>query len=882
MKIERVFIDGIPPFNKIDLRLPDGICIFVDKNETGKSTIARAILESLYNPKNGSLKQRGDGMIILELNINGDHYILETRFRAAGKPSRKIIKNGMNYPVKAKDPGESLLGLTCDEFTKTAFVGQHELVELDQPESVGRHLEKIIDSSSRITANEALQRLDEALNKRFSLPDILKEGKVATAIERLDNEIEKKRLMSRNLQEKIKKEKDIIDAYEGLKKEKDELEERQNLLRIHERFIRLNEQEGILKRLKEIELEIKGHEKYRYFPHERFEEINKTHGRLEEKKNESRKMKEGFSALIREMERLSLELKDFPELQSLDIETIERLINELKDLKTLYKEREKLEEELEEKKGRYKWNLKRHIEIHRIIENLSPTEKRAIGDYKNKREEINSRIIELTGTLELKRSILKRVRLLSTGFFITGCMSLYIMRDILGLIPSLFALLIILLLSYAIYRIRTTGLYSSLKEIKDNLEDKRSELKSLEREYENFRNTYNLTYEEHMEYQTAISDLFEIIRLEDELNKNKKAVSQRMERVSSILKNDLNDSIIMEVIKRCEKGYALKRAITDTGKRMDELKEKIDEKDKEIKKDIETLKDFSRITGIPFNEDNIDEFIEMCSTAKKGHETYEKLLSEKERLEKMRYEDDYIERLKEELKGHEDLISKMEMRTLHEIHEESEMISKRLRVLNDSIEKLRNDYHNISRYRDELMGLEEDVSIKKAMKEKLMRYMESLLIARDTIMRISSEHHREWSEILNNRVREILKKITSRSYTIRFNPDLSFVFISSDIEINNKEMRHILSGGITEQIYLSTRMAICDYISKDVRLPLILDEPFAHSDDERFMNGMEFLINEFSKSRQVIVLSCHELRHRLLRERYPDINMMNITSPSGP
>ncbi len=881
MKIERVIIDGIPPFRKIDLRLPYGLCIIVDKNETGKSTIARAILESLYNPKNGGLKERGDGTIILEFNINKDYYIIENSL-SAGKYSRKIRENGRDLPRKTKDPGELLFGLTYDEFTKTAFVDQHKLAELDQPESIGRHLERIIDSSSQTTANEALQRLDEALNKKFSLPEILKEGKITTAIDRLNNEIKKKLSTVKTLKEKIQREKNIIDTYERLKKEKDELEEKQNLLKIHEKFLKLNEQEGILKRLKEIELEIKSHEKYKNFPYERFEKINKTHGRLEERKNENKKMKEESSGLIMEMERLSQELKDLPELYSLDTETIQKLINELKTLEVLYKEAEKFEEKLEGKRGRFKWNLKRHIEIHRIVENLTPIEKRAIGDYKNKREEINSKIAELTGTLELRMSILKRVRLLFIGLFITGCMSLYIMRDILGLIPSISALLIILLLSYAIYRIRAKRLYLSIREIKDNLEDRRSELKSLEREYENFKNTYNLTYEEYSEYQAAISDLFEIIRLEDELNKNKRAISQKMDWVSSILRRDLNPSIIIEVIKRCEKGYAMKRTITDIEKKMDELQEKIDEKDKEIKKDIEILMEFSRIAGIPFNEDNIDEFIEMCSIAKKSRETYERLISEKEKLAKMRYEDNYIERLKDELKGHEDLTSKIEKRTLQEIQEESERISEKIRALNDSLEKLRIDYHNISKDRDELIRLEEDISMKKVLREKTMSYMESLTIAKDTIMRISSEHHREWSEILNNRVKEILGKITSRSYTIRFNNDLSFVFIFDDIQINNKEMQHILSGGITEQIYLSIRMAICDYISKDVRLPLILDEPFAHSDDERFMNGMEFLINEFSRSRQVIVLSCHELRHRALKERYRDINIMNITSLAGP
>jgi hypothetical protein len=40
------------------------------------------------------------------------------------------------------------------------------------------------------------------------------------------------------------------------------------------------------------------------------------------------------------------------------------------------------------------------------------------------------------------------------------------------------------------------------------------------------------------------------------------------------------------------------------------------------------------------------------------------------------------------------------------------------------------------------------------------------------------------------------------------------------------------------------------YLSKDkVRLPLILDEPFANSDDERFMQLMELIQNQLSLAR---------------------------------
>ena len=69
----------------------------------------------------------------------------------------------------------------------------------------------------------------------------------------------------------------------------------------------------------------------------------------------------------------------------------------------------------------------------------------------------------------------------------------------------------------------------------------------------------------------------------------------------------------------------------------------------------------------------------------------------------------------------------------------------------------------------------------------------------------------------------------------------------------------------------SLRLAIGDVLTSHLEsLPLILDEPFAHWDDERFAQGMRFL-TELSDKRQVIVMSCHQWRFDRLREEYPHI-----------
>jgi uncharacterized protein YhaN len=78
---------------------------------------------------------------------------------------------------------------------------------------------------------------------------------------------------------------------------------------------------------------------------------------------------------------------------------------------------------------------------------------------------------------------------------------------------------------------------------------------------------------------------------------------------------------------------------------------------------------------------------------------------------------------------------------------------------------------------------------------------------------------------------------------------------------------------------------MADYLSSGrVKLPLILDDPFATFDDERFARAMGLIIDKFGRRHQVILLSCHEARHRAWQEREPErfaerVRVMSLQAP---
>jgi uncharacterized protein YhaN len=61
-------------------------------------------------------------------------------------------------------------------------------------------------------------------------------------------------------------------------------------------------------------------------------------------------------------------------------------------------------------------------------------------------------------------------------------------------------------------------------------------------------------------------------------------------------------------------------------------------------------------------------------------------------------------------------------------------------------------------------------------------------------------------------------------------------------------------------------MAVVRFLSNDMPLPIILDEPFCEADDERFSKMMNMLIDNVMQDHQIIVFSCHQGRHRWLME----------------
>jgi len=150
--------------------------------------------------------------------------------------------------------------------------------------------------------------------------------------------------------------------------------------------------------------------------------------------------------------------------------------------------------------------------------------------------------------------------------------------------------------------------------------------------------------------------------------------------------------------------------------------------------------------------------------------------------------------------------------------------------------------------------------------DRARRFRHAVELARETIQQVASDTHRRWAEFLNTRVAEILGPFGGRIEQLRFGDDLDFsVKLWNGQQVPRARADLQLSAGARDQLYLSVRLAISEFLSRGQSpLPILLDDPFATSDDERARTGMRLLLERFARDHQIVVLTCHRGRYEAM------------------
>lgn len=168
--------------------------------------------------------------------------------------------------------------------------------------------------------------------------------------------------------------------------------------------------------------------------------------------------------------------------------------------------------------------------------------------------------------------------------------------------------------------------------------------------------------------------------------------------------------------------------------------------------------------------------------------------------------------------------------------------------------------------------LAEQARVEQAL-ERARRFKRSVELAVTTIQEVALETHRRWADFLNRRVGELLAAMGAQVDQVRFGEDLDFSLrLPGGQQAARGKALLQLSAGARDQLHFAVRLGLSEFLSKPGDpLPLLCDDVFANSDDERARAGMRLLVEQLAREHQVIVMTCHRHRHEHLSGLDPDV-----------
>ena len=322
------------------------------------------------------------------------------------------------------------------------------------------------------------------------------------------------------------------------------------------------------------------------------------------------------------------------------------------------------------------------------------------------------------------------------------------------------------------------------------------------------------------------------------INKNKQKVN----------KAKLREKINQEKQYKREKLENQKQQIIANVNTTEKELEKQEEEEKQVNSELSMLK--GQIILLEKNNEKITEEIEQDNKAIKEESNKNK----QQIIEK--YKDKNINDLLY-INDYQNYISKIE-ETIN---------NNRIRIKGLEIE-----YNTIVPQLDEMVVLEEK---READKEKLaeLREKESIInIAIENLMDAYEEMKTTITPKFTKNLSESIQKISSNKYNkVTINDENGMI-----IENNRGEYVEAikLSTGTIDQLYLALRLSMIDELSKE-NLPIILDESFAYSDNNRLKNMLQYLKSDLN-NHQTIIFTCTDREQKMLEEMNIPYNVVEL------
>lgn len=927
MIIKKLNIIHYGKFNKRDIRFKEGINIVYGENEAGKSTIQSFIKAMLYGmlPQKKSIREserkrflpwsgeKAQGEIWIE-NHKKQSFIVRRSFGSTKKEDESEILEGITGEIVSNidliQPGKDFIGFGMEAFEKTLFVKQLGAeVGRDKEDEIMQRITNLEQGGDENTSyHKALTLLEESKKTILTLRKTGKLDILRNKLEELNEEFKVAlRLSEENIEDQLR--------FNELCDKKSELQKELNKLEIYKKHVKKlklqNEYKEITEYLKKSQelnrqkSEVLGDldngdnildENYIQGLKQEFLSYNNIKEVYVKRKDEILKLDSNINEKVEELNKfISFHGLD----ENVDIKVI-ALESERKNLTQRLGELAQCEASLESLEHSLK-NTKKELGTLINFESIRKDLNRLLYEYEEKLKELKVKLEELValektdvkeGKVRNKRNINNILMPSGIGMLVFSLYNLinpFIhLKSFLNYILAFLGVALIFISfknSNSIHELSIKlNVIKEKRQSIENLNEKIKEIEELLKKYylmvgvEDYKQfMFSLKkYDEGKEFMDRLK-----IKIEEKLiqkaNYQGETLKENLNKNNKFLEFVLSHAESDDIEEFLEKHNCYKRI----SRELEILrKEKLSsenslihlEEDLKNKQSIitERLKAINKeYVPIEYLAEEIDKLQDKL----KHMREIEMQLVSMESSYKVLLKDRDLEYMKSEL---EEVLEENSFESLKEEELDEELRRKNKEML--QTEKDLKDVENLINNRFKgtrgLMDIEESI---EEVKNRITYYEEKIQIidiATETLKDCFKEMQRNFGPILNAKVANIFRFLTSDKYEeVKVSEDYS-------LKVRDKKEEKIvpidyLSSGSFDQIYFALRMAFIELIFKDTRVPIVLDDAFTQYDDIRLKKVLQLLIN-YSGHKQIILFTCQNREIEFIKELSKDANIINI------
>lgn len=822
--------------------------------------------------------------------------------------------------------GEELIGLSCADFLKSFYMKQEEILEIRDAGGLTPHVQRVATArEGGATSENAIERLRSAL-RNYPFPGSRDGITIENALKRLNStrdgllseleDLTRKKAEVEPLGVKLS---ETINRIETLKDERDKSKLFGDLAEIRELENLVDKQNSLRKEFDERSAAADDLKEFEDFPASKGDQLIKLAGRVEELstavKNQREKLEVEISTNLARIEENLQAHSDLAGVTETDLREFESSSSRFSDRHARLVSAEKDVAERQKRLKEAGVDRQKFDSLKETFTNLSGEDRHFIEGFRATYAEEEAIYREAKARREWiekdRNSILDRLqRIISTArlFFITAAVlalaggTLILMTQGDWKSQVLVGLGIIFGSVGAFIRgtagssdkTRLSVLEEDLADITYEEDESRKKLDSVGRNLTDIAvrlefSDGNELLSEYLEYDRMYELAEPLIQAERDAEKAKAEYEELKDGIQPFF-DRAGETVpevdnVLESLKDLLGRY---REVVKLGEEYKTVKLRKDDLENECKRLERDLESNSQLCTEILILGGIDETIPLEEAVEKFREALGKHREYKSIV------DDKLPMLKRDLLPEVDMEAKTErikmlkeksadvqddgnvVHTKEFYREQADKVSRSVEQLSEERQQIYRSigtaYDNYSAHQPELMRQISDLEDETERADFFKSEIEtSLCIMED----ISREVYKSWAAALSEEAAPFLENLNPRYEKLQFDEDLSFTIRDRNFDrtLTSSEIDNVLSSGARDEVFLAARLGISAYLAKGVKgsMPIVLDEPLSSADDDKFLSGMRFFLDVLSRNHQVLIMSCHEERHRWLRDQMKNL-----------